>query len=192
MRTIRAPSFGEDPAIWSTTWDLSASGWSLGTSELALVGVAMPAYAALESDAYFSAPVGIALESSIELDGYTAPVTVGIELQPKDGSAAFACRARQSALSGATGSIDILRAGIVQGSASLPYALPTQTTFKLQLALLDDNGKLGVRCSIVGPSFPGTLLGMDYGAAALELRPRLFGSNGNVRFHHVALYKLGT
>jgi hypothetical protein len=186
MWTFRDASAGEDPQTWSTAWNLP-TGWSVGGSALSYVGSGESAELA---GAFVSAPGGIAVESHISVDGYSLPFTVGIELPQQDASASFACRVRQSTTTN-TGSIDLLRAGVVQGSGGLAIPLPMQTDWNLRIALIHDNGKLSVRCSVIGPMLPATTVAKEFGDAPVQVRPRLFGSNGTLQFHHVVLNRLG-
>jgi hypothetical protein len=84
----------------------------------------------------------------------------------------------------------------MRDSMALPVATPMNIGAYIRLSAMIVGNKITVRCKLDVPTLPGlgvlTFEDPWDTQQTLQARPRLFASDVNVAWDHVALYKLGT
>jgi hypothetical protein len=184
--TFRPPDSSEAADIWTRSWDTTGTAWSTGVSSLTHIGGTTPEYAQLR-DAYFTAPGGVAMDVHATVNGYDAPLSIGVELEGQAGGS-FMCRLNQGA---GGGKLELVIDGAVRDTYGYALPLPQQFDAYTRLAVIQQPGKTVVRCHVVVPNLPTIELVRDIIATSIMLRPRIFAANGNVFCDHVSIYKLG-
>ena len=186
VMTFRDAASDEDPKLWMDTWTLG--NWTISGSALnfARPAAGQPTF---PTNATFSSPGGIAFESRITLNGYTAPMISGIQARGVSGPPLiYECRVTSNAT---TSYLQILKNGSNLQSFSLSLPAPMQLTSTLRMAFDIENGLLQISCRIDPDSLPRATINASDMQPLVPLQPGFYVDNADVAVHDLVIYELG-